>query len=494
MSMVNGAYTCFQGRKVERGAQISILPASQKPCDKVNRWLKWGVSLPVTIAHSLYNTALMIRHQEFLKPIKANIYQGSAVHHMPFPYDQTTYHVITSPQIMHELGAHHRTDAEGLFTDIMNTQVFFPAVKDVCADPDVPLDDFLFTCSAGKVASYRAPLLQFMGSAQIASLKPQMDEVVDETLAWLQGKERDGIITMDAAGFTGTYTIAVLSRLFLGHPGPFEEYEKIGKAVQFSLNFLLIRKWSKPTAEQVKKYGESIEVIKEAIASSKGPFVDSLKEAGMSLHQIKSTLFVTYIGGSETSASLLKYLLWKVGQEKQYQDEVVREVYQSPESSYAELASRIKIIDGLFSESIRMFTPAYTVGRFANQDIEITVRNRDSRWTCFIPKGDGVLYCPSLAARDPQIYDRPDAFDPHRSKPSPALNHKPFNEGKHACPGQWLAKMDITTLATALIARYEISSSPEKADLNVKAYVTLTSEDVQLILKRRAPDGIVASR
>lgn len=46
----------------------------------------------------------------------------------------------------------------------------------------------------------------------------------------------------------------------------------------------------------------------------------------MSELQIKTTLLLMYLGGSETAASLLIYLLWQLGQHLHYQEKIFNEL------------------------------------------------------------------------------------------------------------------------------------------------------------------------
>ncbi|MGE5196281.1 MAG: cytochrome P450, partial [Anaerolineae bacterium] len=141
-------------------------------------------------------------------------------------------------------------------------------------------------------------------------------------------------------------------------------------------------------------------------------------------------------------------------------------------------------------ESIRLFTPAYVIGRQPASDLLCVVKNKQGEevFREKIAQKEGILSMPTFAGRDPTQYEKPDEFNPHRFKDLPkTLPWLPFADGKHSCPGQWLAKAEVLALITALVQKYEIKSFPEK-EIRQKGYMTLKpAEDVWLTLTERLP-------
>ncbi|NUU25829.1 MAG: cytochrome P450 [Streptomycetaceae bacterium] len=66
-----------------------------------------------------------------------------------------------------------------------------------------------------------------------------------------------------------------------------------------------------------------------------------------------------------------------------------------------------------------------------------------------IPAGSVVHVCFGAANRDPERWERPDAFDPHRATRS----HLGFGGGPHVCLGMHVARTEIATAVGALLDR-----------------------------------------
>ena len=65
-------------------------------------------------------------------------------------------------------------------------------------------------------------------------------------------------------------------------------------------------------------------------------------------------------------------------------------------------------------------------------------------------KGDMVLACLGAANRDPEVFDRPDVFDIHRSP----NRHLGFGKGAHYCVGAALARMEGRLALEGLLERF----------------------------------------
>jgi cytochrome P450 len=210
-----------------------------------------------------------------------------------------------------------------------------------------------------------------------------------------------------------------------------------------------------------------------------GSLVDTLREdKKMTALQIKTTLFLMYFAGSETTASLLGELLYQLGRLPDYQETIFQEIKEGSSPS----------LENLFTESIRFFTPAYIIGRQPADNLICIIKDKQGKplYQEHIAKNDVLLCTPTFAARDPNLFENPDQFIPERlQKGSSALSWLPFADGKHTCPGQWLAKAEVLALTTALIKNFRIKSCP-KESMKQKGYMTLKTEgEVWIELERR---------
>ncbi|HEX9335182.1 MAG TPA: cytochrome P450, partial [Pseudonocardiaceae bacterium] len=98
-------------------------------------------------------------------------------------------------------------------------------------------------------------------------------------------------------------------------------------------------------------------------------------------------------------------------------------------------------VDALVEEVLRWTTPGMHVLRTATRDVEIG--------GVPIAAGDSVVVWNASANRDDEIFREPQRFDPNRSP----NRHIAFGQGGHHCLGAALARIELTTLFGALLAR-----------------------------------------
>jgi cytochrome P450 len=262
------------------------------------------------------------------------------------------------------------------------------------------------------------------------------------------------------------------------------------------MNRLLLKKiWRQPLSSQEKEnYEEALEIIRKAIetsfqtsvTSNASPFLRVMQEKNLSSIQIKVSLFNMYFAGSESSASLLGYLLWQLGQHPEYQEEIYRDITKKG-IPVQELAEDSLILNLVFAESIRLFTPGYIATRRPAAPLICRIKNAEGKvvFEEKIKKNEVFATGISFAGRDPSRSEKPNQFNPRRFATIPSLDWKPFGDGAHACPGQWLAKSEILIFVALLIKEFRFTSSPEK-ELQQKGLITnKPTETIWLSLSSR---------
>ncbi len=486
MSFFNALYTLASGRQeqpINESSRVTVQIANRSKAEEALLWLKWTVSLPVTVCHSLYNIGVMLKHRELKTPIGLQVYSGNQIHSMPFLFPSPSLHLVSSPKVMCAVAQHFRNDSDGPFTGGSVSKVLYPLLRDLFPETqslqDQELQEMLIlTCSRENVPTFRNVLLQFIGPQFSDQLELTLDQVMDEVLEWLSKQEKLGSITLSAKELTQLVTVATVSRFFLGHPGPFEEYQKIGSAVTFAFNFNLIKQLKTPPSEQVAQYEEALTTIRSALELSQGRFPDFLRHSSsLSSFQVKGLLFSSYAGGSDTTSAVLQSILWRLGQMGvAYQEEL--KVDEAEKLSH------------FISECTRIFAPAY-ISRFARENVDICVKNEGKKeWQYRIWKGNGIINAPPLAGKNEKLFDSPHSFNPDRfiGKKEPFPTHI-FGMGAHKCPGLWLAKTEIRACVSKILKRYHIASLPNKKELNVTGFLSFKPEEVTLTFTRRTPQG-----
>ncbi|CAJ62738.1 Cytochrome P450 (sca-2) [Frankia alni ACN14a] len=102
------------------------------------------------------------------------------------------------------------------------------------------------------------------------------------------------------------------------------------------------------------------------------------------------------------------------------------------------LRSDPSALPGVVEELLRMVSVTDLAGvRVATEDVEIDGQ--------VIARGEGLIFCNSMANRDPAVYDAPYEFDVRRSADDPPATrrHLTFGHGPHQCIGRNLARMEL---------------------------------------------------
>jgi len=108
-------------------------------------------------------------------------------------------------------------------------------------------------------------------------------------------------------------------------------------------------------------------------------------------------------------------------------------------------------------ESMRLYPPAWIIGREAIEDVEIG--------EYFLPKGSQINCIFYFAHHDPRWWDEPERFMPERfsSENEAKLNkwaYTPFGGGPRVCIGNSFALMEARLLLATIAQRYRLSLAP----------------------------------
>jgi cytochrome P450 len=116
----------------------------------------------------------------------------------------------------------------------------------------------------------------------------------------------------------------------------------------------------------------------------------------------------------------------------------------------------------ILTESMRLYPPAWAVGRRAIADFEIGGYR--------IPARSMVLMSQYITHRDPRFYPEPERFDPDRWLPDavatrPKFAYFPFGGGTRICIGEHFAWMEgvlvLATVAQKFRLRYVGAAKPD---------------------------------
>jgi|SRR5579872_367683 len=193
--------------------------------------------------------------------------------------------------------------------------------------------------------------------------------------------------------------------------------------------------------------------------------------SGMSDKQVRDESLTLFLAGHETTANAMTWTWYLLSQnpgvEQKLHAELAR-VLGGPGPSFDDLPE-LKYTEMVFAESMRLYPPAWGIGRRAIEDYPV------GGYT--IPARSIILMSPYVVHRDPRWFRDPDLFDPERFAPEvaaarPKFSYFPFGGGARVCIGERFAWMEGVLLLATLAQRWKLRLV-EGHPVETRALITL---------------------
>lgn len=191
----------------------------------------------------------------------------------------------------------------------------------------------------------------------------------------------------------------------------------------------------------------------------------------MSDQQLRDEAITLFLAGHETTALTLAHALYLLSKHPEVERKLHAELASvlGDRLPTADDVRSLVYVDRVLKESMRLYPPAWTTGREAQEDVEV----RGTR----IPKGAQVLMSQWVVHRDPRFFPNPEGFDPDRWTPErakglPKFAYFPFGGGPRVCIGNHFAIMEATLMLAIVLQRFRVELLPNQR-LELKPSVTL---------------------
>ncbi len=167
--------------------------------------------------------------------------------------------------------------------------------------------------------------------------------------------------------------------------------------------------------------------------------------------QVRDEAMTLFLAGHETTANALSWAFYLLSQNPAAQERMHREI-DALEGATPTLAllERLPYTLAVFKEAIRLYPPAYVIGRLAVRDTTIGGYRVPKR-SVVVVGIIGMHRRPSLFA-DPDRFE-PERFLPEREKTIPKYAYLPFGAGPRICIGNHFALMEGHLLLATLAQR-----------------------------------------
>ena len=186
---------------------------------------------------------------------------------------------------------------------------------------------------------------------------------------------------------------------------------------------------------------------------------DEGDHGGMTDQQLRDEMLTILLAGHETTAVALSWTWYLISQHPDVEAALHTEldsVLNGRTPTADDLAS-LTYTRMILSESMRLYPPAWVVGRRAIDEYEV------GGYT--IPARSVVLVSQYLTHRDPRWWPNPEQFDPERWRPNaiasrPKFSYFPFGAGTRVCIGEQFAWMEGILILATIAQRWRLRHDP----------------------------------
>ena len=180
---------------------------------------------------------------------------------------------------------------------------------------------------------------------------------------------------------------------------------------------------------------------------------------GMTDEQLRDEVMTLFLAGHETTANALAWTWYLLSQNPEAEARLHAELEEalSGRPPTAEDLPRLRYTEMVLAEAMRLYPPAWILGRRALEAYEVGGYN--------IPRGALVILSPYVMHRDPRFYPEPERFDPERWTPEaraarPQFSYFPFGSGPRRCIGEGFAWMEMVLVVATLAQRWRLRLAP----------------------------------
>ena len=178
--------------------------------------------------------------------------------------------------------------------------------------------------------------------------------------------------------------------------------------------------------------------------------------------QLRDEVMTLFLAGHETTALSLSWSWYLLATHPEVEQKFHRELAEVLGGRAPEVADlpRLTYTDMIARETMRLYPPAYAVGREAIEDTEIAGFR--------VPKGSQLFAFQWATQRDERFFDDPSKFKPERwTSEQMQQIHKyayfPFGGGPRQCIGNYFAMMEIVLVLATIGQRYRFSMESDQA-------------------------------
>ena len=192
---------------------------------------------------------------------------------------------------------------------------------------------------------------------------------------------------------------------------------------------------------------------------------------GMSDQQLLDEAMTVFLAGHETTALALAYALVLLARHPRVRDQLTNEldrVLGGAPPRYED-AARLNLCNAVVREAMRLYPPAWAIGREATEDLSLAGEP--------VKRGTQLILAPWSVHRDARWFREPLEFRPERwlngeTSTLPRFAYFPFGGGPRVCIGNHFAMLEAVLLLATIVSRVQLDGQ-QNSELALSPSVTL---------------------
>jgi cytochrome P450 len=173
---------------------------------------------------------------------------------------------------------------------------------------------------------------------------------------------------------------------------------------------------------------------------------------------LRDQVITMFLAGYETVANAMTWTWYLLSQNPDAEARMHGEIEAvlGGREATVEDVPQLKYVEMVMAESMRLYPPAWAMGRKALNDFELG--------PYFLPRGTTMLMSQWIAHRNPDYFPHPLRFDPERFRPEaparPKFSYFPFGAGPRQCIGESFAWMEGVLILATISQRWRLRLVP----------------------------------
>jgi cytochrome P450 len=206
----------------------------------------------------------------------------------------------------------------------------------------------------------------------------------------------------------------------------------------------------------------------------------------MSDKQLRDEVVAMFFAGYETTAHSLAWTWYLLSQHPKVETKLLTELQEVVGNRLPTVGDlpQLRYTAMVIKESMRLYPPAWRIGREAQKECEIG-------GYC-VPSGTQLLISQWVVHRDPRYFNDPEMFSPDRwedgfAQRIPKYAYLPFGGGPRQCIGDSLAMMEATLVLATIAKKFQLELVSEQQVIPQPSITLRPKGGLSMLLKKRSP-------